>query len=184
MKTFLATILAATIFGVAGSSVVFASETDMQHEEVRMRATLYSADYDSMMSLVQKQKFAEAFPEIMRFARYGEKYAQYLAGLLMVSGEEVPPNVEEGLVWMRLSLEQKTSDWEKRYEGMIANLTPEQLSSLNPLYEEFKQKYGVDSQFMNCSYERLRSSNLRQHTCRKNLLMSEFYMVVQYNETK
>ncbi|MEO3680658.1 hypothetical protein ABGI61_16670 [Rheinheimera sp. FR7-31] len=163
------------------SSVAVAEEVKAeQREEIRMRSMLYSADYDSMMALVQKQRFAEAFPEIIRFAKYGEKYAQYLAGLLMVTGQDVPVNVEEGLVWMRLSLEQDTTDWKRRYNDITKNLTKEQLDSLNPMYEEFKRKYGAENQFMRCGYERLRGSNMRQHTCRKNLMMNEFYTVVEY----
>ena len=163
------------------SSVAVAEEVKAeQREEIRMRSMLYSADYDSMMALVQKQRFAEAFPEIIRFAKYGEKYAQYLAGLLMVTGQDVPVNVEEGLVWMRLSLEQDTTDWKRRYNDITKNLTKEQLDSLNPMYEEFKRKYGAENQFMRCGYERLRGSNMRQHTCRKHLMMNEYYTVVEY----
>lgn len=163
------------------SSVAVAEEVKAeQREEIRMRSMLYSADYDSMMALVQKQRFAKAFPEIIRFAKYGEKYAQYLAGLLMVTGQDVPVNVEEGLVWMRLSLEQDTTDWKRRYNDITKNLTKEQLDSLNPMYEEFKRKYGAENQFMRCGYERLRGSNMRQHTCRKNLMMNEYYTVVEY----
>jgi hypothetical protein len=166
---------------LGGNSVAVAEEAKAeQREEIRMRSMLYSADYDSMMALVQKQRFAEAFPEIIRFAKYGEKYAQYLAGLLMVTGQDVPVNVEEGLVWMRLSLEQDTTDWKRRYNDITKNLTKEQLDSLNPMYEDFKQKYGAENQFMRCGYERLKGSNMRQHTCRKNLLMNEYYTVVEY----
>ncbi|MDX1676911.1 hypothetical protein [Arsukibacterium sp.] len=183
MKKLISTILIAGILAVTGNPS-FAAEDDktLQGEEVRLRSYLYAADYDSMMALVQKQQFAEAFPEIMRFARYGEKYAQYLAGLLMVTGEDVPVNVEEGLVWMRLSLEQETRDWERRYNEIIKNLTQAQLDSLNPLYEEFKRKYGADNQFMRCGYERLKGSNMRTHTCRKNLMMNEYYTVVEYKD--
>lgn len=170
----------AVLTAALGVSSVAEEVKAEQREEIRMRSMLYSADYDSMMALVQKQRFAEAFPEIIRFAKYGEKYAQYLAGLLMVTGQDVPVNVEEGLVWMRLSLEQDTTDWKRRYDDITKNLTKEQLDSLNPMYEEFKRKYGAENQFMRCGYERLRGSNMRQHTCRKNLMMNEYYTVVEY----
>ena len=111
MKNIVSTLLLAGGLLAGGSSFVSAEENTQQREEVRMRSMLYAADYQSMLALVQKKQFAEAFPEILRYARYGDKYAQYLAGLLMVSGEDVPVNVEEGLVWMRLSLEQDTTDW-------------------------------------------------------------------------
>jgi hypothetical protein len=152
-----------------------------QAKEVRLRSLLYSADYDSMMALVQQKKFAKAWPEIMRFARYGEKYAQYLAGLLMVSGQDVPENIEEGLVWMRLSLEQETSEWERRYADFTKNLTKAQLDALNPLYEEYKAKYGAEAQHMLCSNERKLGSNMRIQVCRKNLLANEYYLVTEFN---
>ncbi|MDX1538263.1 hypothetical protein [Arsukibacterium sp.] len=183
MKKLISTLLVTAVLAVGGNqSVAAESDAKVQGEEVRLRSYLYAADYDSMMAKARKQQFAEAFPEILRFARYGEKYAQYLAGLLMVTGQDVPVNVEEGLVWMRLSLQQETSDWERRYKEITSNLTQEQLDSLDPLYEEFKRKYGVDNQFMHCSYERLKGSNMRQHTCRKNLSMNEYYSVMEYKE--
>ena len=176
------TAIYATILLAASSSFSFASgqSSTEQREEIRMRSVLYSADYDSMMALVQKKEFAEAFPEIMRFARYGEKYAQYLAGMLLVSGEAGTTNVEEGLVWLKLALEQQTSDWERRYEDITKNLTAEQLDALKPMYDEYLRKYGAESQFMRCGFEKMRGSNMRHHVCRKNLLMNEYYMVVEY----
>lgn len=172
----------ATILLAASSGFSFASgqSSTEQREEIRMRSVLYSADYDSMMALVQKKEFAEAFPEIMRFARYGEKYAQYLAGMLLVSGEAGSTNVEEGLVWLKLALEQQTSDWERRYEDITKNLSAEQLESLKPMYDEYQRKYGAENQFMRCGYEKMRGSNMRHHVCRKNLMMNEYYMVVEY----
>jgi hypothetical protein len=182
MNKLITSVLVATLT-FTGANVFASDETvTSQSEEVRMRSLIYSSDYDSMMALVQKQKFAEAFPEIIRFARYGEKYAQYLAGLLMVTGQDgVPVNIEEGLVWMRLSLEQETSDWEKRYAEITKNLTKDQLDSLNPMYNEYKAKFGAEAQNMRCGFERLRGSNMRRHVCRKNLLMNEYYTVTQYN---
>jgi hypothetical protein len=181
MKKLIASILVAALTTTGAN--VMASQTEVKGpgEEVRMRSMVYSSDYDSMMALVQKKRFGEAFPEIVRFARYGEKYAQYLAGLLMITGQEVPVNVEEGLVWMRLSLEQETTDWERRYEDITKNLTKEQLDSLNPMYEEYKNKFGAETQNMRCGYERMRGSNMRHHICRKNLLMGEYYSVVTYD---
>lgn len=181
MKSLFASVLVAALT-LSGSNVLASQgEVNGPGEEVRMRSMVYSSDYDSMMALVQKQEFAQAFPEIMRFARYGEKYAQYLAGMLMISGQGVPVNVEEGLVWMRLSLEQETSDWQRRYEDITKNLTKQQLDSLNPMYEQFKSKFGAQTQNMRCGYERMRGSNMRHHVCRKNLLMGEYYSVVVYD---
>lgn len=176
------TAIYATMLLAASSGFSFASgqSSTEQREEIRMRSVLYSADYDSMMALVQKKEFAKAFPEIMRFARYGEKYAQYLAGMLLVSGEAGTANVEEGLVWLKLALEQQTSDWERRYEDITKNLSAEQLDSLKPMYDEYLRKYGAENQFMHCGFEKMRGSNMRHHVCRKNLLMNEYYMVVEY----
>jgi hypothetical protein len=181
MKKLLTATMVA-ILTVTSAHVVAVDEiAPEQAKEVRLRSLLYTADYDSMMALVQQKKFAKAWPEIMRFARYGEKYAQYLAGLLMVSGQDVPENIEEGLVWMRLSLEQETTEWEKRYADITKNLTKAQLDALNPMYEEYKAKYGADVQNMYCGNERKPGSNMRMHVCRKNLLANEFYLVTEFN---
>ncbi|OEY69135.1 SEL1-like repeat protein [Rheinheimera salexigens] len=153
-------------------------------EEKRIRSFLYTTDFDNAIGQVQRREFAEAYPNLLQFARYGEKYAQYSLGLLLVSGEGVPLDIEQGLVWMRLALEQKTSDWEKRYEAVTKNLTKEQMAALEPMYQEYKRKYGADAQNMRCASETRRGSNMRIHVCRKTLLNQEFYSVVEYAEDK
>lgn len=175
----LATSLLTSVFSVS----LHANEAP-NAEETRILKALYDTDFDNAIGQVQRREFTEAYPNLLKFARYGEKYAQYSLGLLMLSGEGVPLNIEEGLVWMRLALEQKTSDWEKRYAAVTKNLTKEQLAALEPMYQEYKAKYGADAQGMRCASETRRGSNMRIHVCRKSLLNQEYYSVVEYPEDK
>lgn len=176
MKTLLISMLCAAL-------VVPAVSAAEEGKKTRIRSYLYSTDYDNLMLKIRTQRFEEALPELKRFAYYGEKHPQYLLGMMMISGEGgLPVNVEEGLSWMRLSLEQRNKDWEKSYKQVTSNLTEAQLASLEPIYQELKSKYGVDVQNMHCGIERMRSSNLKIHICRKNILQQEYYEVTEYTQ--
>lgn len=176
-------VVAATLLSGIYSSTLFADDANGGTER-RVRSMTYTSDYDTAIGQIQRKEFKDAFPTMLQYARYGEKYAQYLVGLLMITGDNTPLNVEEGLVWMRLSLEQKTTEWESRYAEITANLSKAQLDSLEPMYQKYKQKYGADAQNIHCGYEKRRGSNMRVHACRKNLLAQEFYTVVEYAEDK
>lgn len=179
MKKSLIVVLAAMLLAGTFTGNALASKTD-GIEEKQIRSSLYTTDFDNVIGQVQRREFSEAYPNLLRFARYGEKYAQYSLGLLLITGEEVPLDIEQGLVWMRLAIEQKTSDWETRYKAVTKNLTKEQLSALEPMYQEYKRKYGAKAQKMHCGTETRKGSKMRIHVCRKPLLSQEFYSVVEY----
>lgn len=183
MKKVLMIALTTSLLTAVFSANTLADDTSGA-EEKRIRSFLYTTDFDNAIGQVQRKEFAEAYPNLLQFARYGEKYAQYSLGLMLISGEGVPLDIEQGLVWMRLALEQKTSDWENRYQAVTKNLTKEQLDALEPMYQEYKGKYGADAQKMSCSTETRRGSKMRIHVCRKTLLNQEFYSVVEYAEDK
>ena len=141
----------------------------------------YFSDYDTMMNNVKLEAYDKAFPELLRYARYGDKQAQFLTGVLFISGGGVEANIELGLVWMRLALEQETTDWKNRYRDITKNLTKQQLASLDPLFEEYKSKYGAEQQFMRCEYERVKFSNIVKHICKKSIFQDDYYKIVEYD---
>lgn len=170
-----ATILA------TGPAAVLAEDKPAEGKEIRIHRLKYFSDYDSMMHKVKVEDYIQAFPELLRYARYGDKQAQFLTGVLLITGQGVEPNHEQGLVWLRLALEQETTEWKSRYRDITKNITEQQLASLDPLYEEYKSKYGFEQQFMRCDYERIKFSNIVQHICKKSIFQDDYYKVVEYN---
>lgn len=174
-------LIALTTLYVTSPLAALADDTSVVGKETRIHKLKYFSDYDTMMNNVKLEDYAKAYPELLRYARYGDKQAQFLSGVLLISGKGVEANTEQGLVWMRLALEQQTSEWKNRYRDITKNITEQQLASLDPLFEEYKSKYGYEKQFMQCEHERVKFSNIVKHVCKKSIFQDEYYKIVEYD---
>lgn len=174
-------LIALTTMCISCPLALSADENPVRAKESRVHRLKYFSDYDSMMNNVKLEDYAKAFPELLRYARYGDKQAQFLTGVLLISGQGVEADPELGLVWLRLALEQQTTEWKNRYRDITKNISEQQLAALDPLYEEYKSKYGFEQQFMKCEYERVKFSNIVKHICKKNIFQDDYYKVVEYD---
>ena len=174
-------LVALTTLLVTGSLPVLADDAPAAGKEIRVHKLKYFSDYDTMMNNVKLEDYAKAYPELLRYARYGDKQAQFLTGVLLISGQGVEANVGLGLVWIRLALEQQTTEWKNRYRDITKNISEQQLASLDPLYEEYKSKYGYEQQFMQCEHERVKFSNIVKHICKKSIFQDDYYKIVEYD---
>ena len=105
----------------AGPVTVLAADKPAEGKEIRVHRLKYFSDYDSMMHSVKVEDYTKAFPELLRYARYGDKQAQFLTGVLFITGQGVEANPELGLVWLRLALEQQTVEWKNRFRDITKN---------------------------------------------------------------
>lgn len=149
--------------------------------EVKFRAEFYKKDLEMLLNNARRGDFGDFYQDVVKFARYGEKYPQYLLGLMLIKGDGVEQDIAQGLVWMQLSLEQKNPEWKRAYDKIVASIPDEQIAALQPMYEVYKERYGVDNQYMYCSSEKMESSNIRINQCRKSLVMKEYYLVRSFD---
>lgn len=170
------TMLLIMLFGIHG---VFAQPTS-QPKEIKLHAEFYQNELNLLLANARRGNYADFYQDLVKFARYGEKYPQYLLGLILVRGDGVQQDIAQGLVWMRLALEQRNSEWQKAYDVIISAIPQDQLLSIEPMFEEYKSRYGVDTQKMSCTQEKMRNSSIRLHQCRKVLTMKEYYLVYDF----
>ena len=169
---------------VLAASFIVAMAPAQASQEKRIPAEIYGADYRSAIYLVNNEKYNEAYPKILQLAQYGEKYPQFLLGMMLVSGQGTEADVAAGLNWMRLALEQKHPDWQRKYDEVISQFSAEQLAALEPAFEELKQKYGAAAQNIDCVYQKKNlNSNYRIHVCSKTAeVRGKYYTVVDHTE--
>lgn len=158
------------------TSTTAASASSESGKEVKLRAEFYQNELDLLLDKARRGNFADFYEDVLKFARYGEKYPQYLLGVMLLKGDGVQQDVAQGIVWMRLSLEQKNTEWQRAYDKVVDAIPAEQLASIEPMFELYKARYGVDTQYMSCRNEKMESSSIRLHQCRKSLVMKEYYL--------
>src|SRR5690606_8740205 len=98
-------------------------------KEVKLRAEFYQNELDLLLDKARRGNFADFYEDVLKFARYGEKYPQYLLGVMLLKGVGVQQDVAQGIVWMRLSLEQKNTEWQRAYDKVVDAIPAEQLAS-------------------------------------------------------
>lgn len=149
-------------------------------EEKYVSTGAYGIEYENGVRAVQQGDYKQAFPALLQYAKYGEKMAQYLVGTLLLTDEVGPRDVDAGLAWLNVALEQDTPLWRQKYDAIVEQLPADYTTKLEPLFNEYKQKFGAETQAMRCKYERATGSNRRQHICRKIEVIKGKYKVVEF----
>ncbi len=72
----------------------------------------------------------------------GDKYSQYLLGVMHLNGQGVRRDPARGVAWLRLAAERKNARLLAAYEEALDTLTDAQRARADVLYEEFKDEYG------------------------------------------
>lgn len=158
------------VLSIVAASLLLLSTQGMAAEGKVVK--INELEYDTKLQLtlrnIQQKDYANAFPVLLQYAKYGDKLAQNILGTYMVAGVGTEENITEGLIWMGLATEQEDPTWIKRYEGLTKNLSPEHKQMLERLTEEYRAKYGYRTQYMSCRPEAKElGSNLKIHRCKK-----------------
>jgi len=147
----------------------------------RMNAGSYYQVYNNAYTKHEHKKYAEAYPDLLKYAQYGEKIAQYLVGTYLVTGTGTEQNVFEGLVWMGVALEQEDPIWQRAHAKIYDQLKPEQKAAVDKAVAERKALYGADAQKMTCKVEAVKIGTLiRAHRCNKDRDVAGYVSVVRY----
>lgn len=72
----------------------------------------------------------------------GDKYAQYLLGVMHLNGQGVPRDPALGVAWLRLATERNNARLVAAYKDAAATLDDAQLARSDLLFEELKDEYG------------------------------------------
>lgn len=176
MKPVIYALLSATL--AFSSSYAAAASSDV----INISGTEYETGLHKALYQVKERQYAEAFPALLKYAKYGDKYAQNIVGTYLIDGLGTEENVFEGLVWLGVALEQRETKWKKNYEALTANLTAEQKNAVEQKTAEYKEKYGYQAQFISCRMQQEKTgSNLRVHRCHKIRDTSDQVKVRVYN---
>jgi hypothetical protein len=181
MKMKLKSIFVAAVITTLLPFASFAA--DVEKEVVKMTSESYYRPFKVAYNQHEQGRHEEAFPELLKYATYGEKIAQYLVGTYLVSGTGTQQNIVEGLVWMGVALEQEDPIWEKSYAKIVSQLSAEQRQQLDLMIADTKALYGADAQKMACRFESIKTgTNIKAHRCNKIRDSMSYVRVVKYPE--
>lgn len=157
---------------------------DVKKEElIKMTSESYYRPFKVAYTQHDQGRHSEAFPELLKYATYGEKIAQYLVGTYLVTGTGTKQNIVEGLVWMGVALEQEDPVWEKSYSKIVNQLSNEQKQKLDLMITKAKALYGADKQKMACRYESIKTgTNIKAHRCNKIRDSMSYVRIIKYPE--
>ena len=72
----------------------------------------------------------------------GDKYAQYMIGLMNLHGRGVPQDIPLGAAWLELAAERGDSSLETVRDDVKAQLTDDEQHGMQPLLDEIRGQYG------------------------------------------
>lgn len=155
----------------------------IEKQEVIMNDIEYNNEFQLALRKAQHSDKAKSFDALFKYAKYGEKIAQFMIGNFYLTGTGTKADPLEGLIWIGVALEQKVPEWQKAYDGLTANLPADQKTMLQGKIDERKALYGVRAQHMSCvTQATVVGSNMRYHVCNKKLDSAQRVTVVKYSE--
>jgi TPR repeat protein len=155
----------------------------LEKKEVIMNDMEYTNEFQLALRKAQHNDKSKSFDSMLKYAKYGEKVAQFMVGNFYLTGIGTKADPLEGLIWMGVALEQKVPEWQKAYDGLTAKLPADQIAMLQGKIDERKALYGVKAQHMSCvTQATVVGSNMRYHVCNKKLDSAQRVTVVKYSE--
>jgi hypothetical protein len=97
----------------------------------RVEELFSSGEYDRALFIYERE-----------LAPQGDKYAQYMAGFMHLTGKGVKENPAVALAWYRLAAERGEHPFVKARDALQATLEPAQLEQSAILFAELWQRYG------------------------------------------
>lgn len=168
--------LVAVLCLTAGSTV-YASDDLIQ-------AGVYQNRLDTVLLNYENGKHKEVYPDLLKYAKWGEKIPQYLLASMYLKGEGVDQDIKEAYLWLKVAVEQEDRDWLASLRAIENVLPADFKEAVKPEVQAHIEKYGVANNELVCRSLKKSGSNLRNHTCSKKQVRPGYYYVggVEANE--
>lgn len=147
-----------------------APRTEMQMSAYQSRLEIALLNYTS-------GQFEAAFEDLLKFAKTGDKLAQYLTAMAYLQGQGTKMNNMEGYAWLSVAVEQNNKKWKKMLANIDKGLDDEFKDKVKPKVEEYIAKYGIKAQKLVCRNRKETGTQRRRHTCEKIQTRRGFFYV-------
>ena len=82
-------------------------------------------------------------------------------------GWGIEPNYEEGWLWLKVAMEQKTAEWNRSFRSIRDALPEDFRTAMQPYVEEHIALYGAKAQDLRCEKRAAIGSNIKEIICSK-----------------
>ena len=97
-----------------------------------------------------EQNYSLAFDKLSFSASKGLKNSQHYLGIMYLKGLHVPVSIETGMAWVGVANEVEIKDWSILYSKIYSRLNNKQKLKVDKRVAEFKEKYGMEAQGIEC----------------------------------
>lgn len=113
-------------------------------------------------------EFDLAFENYSKLARWGDKQAQQMLGIMYLQGEGTDVDLVEGYVWIKLAAESKSRGALDIMKQVESQLPPAAIRAGDQLYDSYLSKYGAEAMGIKCSKKRRRSMGRPEIVCERD----------------
>jgi len=135
------------------------------------RAFVSYAEYKNIAEAAfrdyQEGDFDAAFENISKSARWGDKYAQYMLGLMYVFGDGTEVDFVKGMAWLEVASEAPNRKWRRDLEKLRQEATVEEIKSASDLATRLIDYYGMAANEITCTRRAEIGSNVKEAVCTK-----------------
>ena len=86
------------------------------------------------------KKYSQAYIQYHKFAKSGDKFAQYRLSFMLHKGLGIEKDPVQALAWAKLAIEDNTK-YHQHYDLLLQNAEPNELEKLNEVFHEYRNKY-------------------------------------------
>jgi hypothetical protein len=134
-------------------------------------------DYTKWNSLYNKEKagvrhykkgdYRKAYEKLRFPAETGLKEAQYYIGFMYLKGQHVKQSLGTGMAWLGTACESEIPEWQATFDQIYRALSPEHQNSIDRNVSLYIEKYGLETQEMDCTSASNVGSRKATVNCRK-----------------
>ena len=108
-----------------------------------IQAGVYQNRLDTVLLNYENGKHKEVYPDLLKYAKWGEKIPQYLLASMYLKGEGVDQDIKEAYLWLKVAVEQEDRDWLASLRAIENVLPADFKEAVKPEVQAHIEKYGV-----------------------------------------
>lgn len=162
------TNMKAIVFALLFTGTLISTAADAQSRtKDHMWKTEYLSIVESGLFALKAENYEEAYTKLLEGAKLGNKSSQYYLAQMYFQGWGIEPNYEEGWLWLKVAMEQKTAEWNRSFRSIRDALPEDFRTAMEPFVDEHIALYGAKAQDLRCEKRAAIGSNIKEIICSK-----------------
>jgi TPR repeat protein len=166
-----------TIITLCALLLTFSFVSNATSNEEILDIPTYNAQLKSALQLYKESDFEKALPELLVFAKRGDKMSQYIVGTMYLNSQGSEQDLLKSYAWLMVANEQRSDEWAAPLNMLNNKLPAEFLAQANSEAQHYIEDYGVTAQQLKCRRTKTLGSRIKTHICKKSEVKKGYYFV-------